>query len=292
MAAIIRVRAPAKINLHLRVYGRGPDGYHGISSLFQAISMSDSLVIRSLKKPDAVEIDGVFDCPPERTTLYKAAVAFRQATGIRGGFAVSTEKTVPAGAGLGGGSSDAASLLRALDLLYDTRLPRGELERIGAQVGSDVPFFLYGGAAIVSGRGEKVEPIAAREDYALALVFPGFSVGTAWAYALLDEERPDDSGEPDPAPSELASAYRHDPSGWPFANSFEPVIAARFAAIAGIKRRLIAEGASYTAMSGSGSSVFGVFGDLPSATAACARFRDAGVSSCTALPLALLPSVE
>jgi 4-diphosphocytidyl-2-C-methyl-D-erythritol kinase len=292
MAANVRVRAPAKINLHLRVYGRGPDGYHGILSLFQAISLSDSLVVRSLKEPDAVEIDGVFDCPPERTTLYKAVVAFRLATGIRSGIAVSTEKRLPAGAGLGGGSSDAAALLRALDAIHDTRLPLEELERIGAEVGSDVPFFLSGGAAIVSGRGERIESIASRGDYALALVFPGFPVGTPWAYALLDEERPDDSREPDPSPLQLAASYGCDPAHWPFANSFEAVVSARYPAITEIKRKLRAEGAAFAAMSGSGSSVFGVFDDLAAAEAASARIRDDGVSTFAALPLAQLPPLE
>lgn len=271
MAASVRVRAPAKVNLHLRVYGRGPDGYHGILSLFQALSLSDAIVVRSLKTPDAVQVDGVFDCPPERTTFYKAAVAFREATGIRDGIAVSADKMIPAGAGLGGGSGDAAAMLRALDALFDTRLPKAELERLGASVGSDVPFFLSCGAAMVSGRGEKVEPIASREDFGLAVVFPGFPVSTAWAYALLDEARPDDSAEPDPGRDELEGAFRGPPGLWPFANSFEPVVASRHPAIAEWRERLLGLGASFAAMSGSGSSVFGVFEEPAGAEEACRR---------------------
>lgn len=291
MAASVRVQAPAKVNLHLRVYCRRPDGYHGILSLFQALSLADTIVVRSLKEPDAVEIDGVFDCPPERTTLYKAALAFREATGIRNGVRLSAEKVVPAGAGLGGGSGDAAAALRALDALFDTKLPRAELERMGASVGSDVPFFLSCGAALVSGRGELVEPIQPRDDLSVVVVFPGFSVNTAWAYTLLDEERADDSNEGDPLPSELESAYRGRIETWPFANSFEPLIGARYPAIPAIKREFAAYGASFSAMSGSGSSIFGVFDDPVAAKKARDRFAEAGSFAFLAVALARPPEL-
>ena len=292
MAASVRVQAPAKINLHLRVYGRRPDGFHGISSLFQALTLSDTIVVRSLKKPDAVEVDGVFDCPPERTTLYKAALAFREATGIREGLHLAAEKRVPAGAGLGGGSGDAAAVLRGLDALFGTALPRAELERLGASVGSDVPFFLSCGAALVSGRGEAVESIACREDLAFVVLFPGFPVGTAWAYALLDEERPDDSREPDPGPSELEAAYRAEPAAWPFANSFEPYVGSRRPGIPAARGRLLAAGARFAAMSGSGSALFGAYGDPEAARAARERLAAEGFQAYLALPLARPPALD
>jgi 4-diphosphocytidyl-2-C-methyl-D-erythritol kinase len=292
MAASVRVQAPAKVNLHLRVYGRRPDGFHGILSLFQALSLTDEIVVRSLKKPDAVEIDGVFDCPPERTTLFKATVAFREATGIREGLAIRADKRIPAGAGLGGGSGDAAAVLRALDALFDTRLPSDELARLGAFVGSDVPFFLYCGAAIVSGRGERVERLASRDDFAFVVVFPGFPVGTAWAYALLDAERPDDSFEPDPCKEGIAAAYIGSAASWPYANSFEPFVGARRPEILAAKDRLLAAGASFAAMTGSGSSVFGVFDDLDAADAARRAFDGTGQTAFTALPLARPPALD
>jgi 4-diphosphocytidyl-2-C-methyl-D-erythritol kinase len=292
MAASVRVQAPAKVNLHLRVYGRRPDGFHGIRSLFQALTLSDEVVVRSLKKPDAVEIDGVFDCPPESTTLYKAALAFRKETGIRAGLSISAMKRVPAGAGLGGGSGDAAAVLRALDALFGTGLSPETLARLGSSVGSDVPFFLSCGAALVSGRGERVEPIGCRGDLSFAVVFPGFPIGTAWAYGLLDAERREDSREPDPPPAELEAAYRAQPSTWPFANSFEPYIGARRSAIPEIKGRLLAEGASFASMSGSGSSVFGVFEESGAASAACQRLSREGVIAFAALPLARPPALD
>ena len=144
----VRALAPAKINLHLRVYGRRLDGFHGLRSVFQAISLADEIIVRSLKQPERIEIDGVFDCQPEKTTFYRAIVAFRETTDIRDGISVSVRKAIPAGGGLGGGSSDAASTLLALDGLFDTHLGSGELTGIGAGIGSDVPFFLHGGSGL------------------------------------------------------------------------------------------------------------------------------------------------
>jgi 4-diphosphocytidyl-2-C-methyl-D-erythritol kinase len=292
MAASVRVRAPAKVNLHLRVYGRRPDGFHGILSLFQALSLSDEVVVRSLTEPDAVRVDGAFDCPPERTTLYKAAIAFREATGIRDGLAISVDKRVPAGAGLGGGSSDAAALLRALDALFETGLPLAELERLGASVGSDVPFFLSCGAALVSGRGEEVEPIAPREDLAFLVAFPGFPAGTAWAYSLLDRERPDDSGEADPSGEEIEAAYRGAPSLWPYANSFEPCVGREKPGIPALRRAILEAGASFAAMTGSGSSVFGAFEDIEAAERARSRLAAKGMPAYAAVPLARPPALD
>lgn len=292
MAASVRVQAPAKVNLHLRVYGRRPDGFHGILSLFQALSLSDAIVVRSLKKPDAVEIGGVFDCPPERTTLYKAAVAFREATGIREGVSIAAEKLVPAGGGLGGGSGDAAAVFRALDALFGTSLPRAELERLGSLVGSDVPFFFSCGAALVSGRGEVVEGIVSREDFSLMVVFPGFGVGTAWAYSLLDARRADDSLEPDPGKEALKVAYGGQARLWPFANSFEPFVGAVRPEIPAIKSRLLAEGAAFASMTGSGSCVFGIFDDPDRAEAARRSFSSDGFRAFAAIPLARPPALD
>jgi len=156
MAESVRVRAAAKVNLHLRVYGRRNDGFHGILSLFQAVSLADLIVIRSLKESDTIEIDGNFDCPAQDTTIYKDIVAFRKASGIRTGLSLSGDKCIPAGAGLGGGSSDAAATLTGLQSLLDGGLMPAAIEELGAGIGSDVPFFLNSAAAIVAGRGEEV----------------------------------------------------------------------------------------------------------------------------------------
>jgi 4-diphosphocytidyl-2-C-methyl-D-erythritol kinase len=292
MTASVRVEAPAKINLHLRVYGRRPDGFHGILSLFQAVSLSDVIVVRSLKKPDTVVIDGDFDCPPERTTVYKAVMAFRQATGIRGGLSITVDKKVPAGAGLGGGSGDAAAVLRALDAIFGTGMDLDGFSKAGVSIGSDVPFFFTGGAALVSGRGECVEPISARDDFHLVIVYPGFPVSTVQAYSLLDEARPDDSGEQNPDRFELEAGYRNDPVRWPFRNSFEAHVGAANPAIPEIRNWLVGSGASFAAMTGSGSAIFGVFGTADRALAACKALAGKGVYARFAHPLARLPALD
>lgn len=286
MAASVRVQAAAKINLHLRVYNRREDGYHGILSLFQAVSLVDSIVIRSLKASDIIEIDGDFDCPAHATTVYKAVEAYRKATGIDTGLAIKVEKRIPAGAGLGGGSSDAAAVLLGLDALLRGGLGAAAIQGLGAAIGSDVPFFLTAAAAIVAGRGERVDPIEAREDYSLVIAFPGFAVPTAAAYAQLDAQRPDGSGEPDPAPAELLAAYREDSGKWPFANSFEAVIGGSRPKIPEAKSILQSAGAGFSAMSGSGSSVFGVFDAGADLGPAMDRLRASGFDAYSAAPLA------
>jgi len=292
MTASVRVQAPAKINLHLRVYGRRSDGYHGIRSLFQAVSLSDLIVIRSLKDTDRIDIEGAFDCAPEKTTVHKAVEVFRSATGIRAGVSISVGKSIPAGAGLGGGSSDAASVLAGLDAIFGAGLGEDGLASAGALIGSDVPFFSRGAAALVEGRGEHVMPIPPRESFALVLAYPGFPVATPGAYALLDRERPDDASEPDPTAGEIEAAYRGDFSLWDFRNSFEPYVAASNPAIRELRLRLERSGSAFSRMTGSGSCVFGVFEDPGRAERARELLAADGVLAFAAVSLARVPTLD
>lgn len=292
MAASVRVAAPAKVNLHLRVYGRRSDGFHGLLSLFQAVSLCDAIVVRSLKSTDSIKIEGDFDCSPEETTVYRAAAAYRRAAECGGGLSIRVDKAIPAGAGLGGGSSDAAAVLLALQTLYGVKLGTDRLSLLGAEIGSDVPFFFQGGAALVSGRGETVEALAGRGDLAMIVHFPGFPVRTADAYRLLDRMRPGDTGERDIGPAELRRAYAGEPGDWPFANSFSPWIEAIHPEIAQARKRLVELGASFACMSGSGSSVFGVFPDLRSARRASKALRNEGGNSFMAFSLARPPALD
>ena len=292
MAESVRIQAAAKVNLHLRVYGRREDGFHGILSLFQALTLADTLVIRSLKESDTIEVEGDFDCPMQRTSVYKAAVAYREATGSKRGLSISVDKRVPAGAGLGGGSSDAAAVLIGLEALLRGGLSASGLTSLGASIGSDVPFFLSAASAIVSGRGEIVDPIEARDDYSLVLVFPGEAVSTAWAYSLLDSERPDDSAEPDLRREEIGRAYRGEIQAWPFSNSFEGPVGRARKPILEAKGLVLGLGASFAAMSGSGNSIFGVFEDETLARAAVAKLGTMGFDACAASPLARCTSLD
>lgn len=299
MGKVHSVLAPAKINLHLRVYGRRADGFHGIRSVFQAISLADGLSVGSLKQSNKIEICGDFDCPVKATTIYKAVLAWREATGDSRGVELRVAKRIPAGAGLGGGSSDAAATLRALNALSGLGLGAERLASIGAKVGSDVPFFLFsatvGAAALVSGRGEIVEPFPGREDFGLLLCLPGFPSSTPAAYALLDRERPDDAAEADPSAEALLGAYRGEPASWPYANSFEGPLFRAYPALAEAAAALRFEGASFVRMSGSGSTVYGVFPTGEEAASAALRLEGRGPAGSRwlpAFPLACAPGLE
>ncbi|MGO8694513.1 MAG: 4-(cytidine 5'-diphospho)-2-C-methyl-D-erythritol kinase [Rectinemataceae bacterium] len=292
MTASVKVEAPSKVNLHLRVYKRRADGFHGIRSLFQAVSLSDDIVVRSLKTIDTIKIEGEFDCPAEDTTVYRAVSAFRRASGIRAGLSISVAKAVPAGAGLGGGSGDAAAVLRALDALFDTGFDRETLAGIGSQIGSDVPFFFEGGCALVTGRGEEVRSIASREDFVLVIHFPGFPMSSAEAYRVLDLYRLDDSDETDPTADDIKAAYYGACEHWPFANSFERFIGVSHPKISAARARLGCLGALFASMSGSGSSVFGVFASVREASLAVDALRNEEGATYLAFPLARLPALD
>ena len=263
----IRVTAPCKINLHLRVLRRRADGFHDIESVFQLVSLADALTVSVFGSAGESRVQSPLMELPAVNTVSRAIELFRAETGIRLGIAVDLEKRVPAGAGLGGGSSDAAATLIALDRLFKTGLSREALASMAAKIGSDVPFFLSGGAAIVEGRGERVTPIPAREDLYGVLVWPGVHSSTAEAYGLVDAWHAA-SGIDWPAVSELADRYHGPVADWRFVNSFTAPLEARYPAIREARLALVASGAAFAEMSGSGSSVFGLFADRQTADAA------------------------
>ena len=263
----IRISAPCKINLHLRVLRRRADGFHNIESVFQLVSLADELTVSvSGSEGESRVLSPLMELPPVNT-VSRAIELFRAETGISSGIAVDLEKRVPAGAGLGGGSSDAAATLIALDHLFETELSRVALDAMAAKIGSDVPFFLSGGAAIVEGRGERVTPIPARDDLYGVLIWPGVHSSTAEAYGLVDawQAAHGDQGAAWPAVSELADRYHGPIADWRFANSFTAPLEARYPAIQETRLALVASGAVFAEMSGSGSSVFGLFADRQTA---------------------------
>ncbi len=185
MQKSLQLKAPAKLNLFLEVTGKRPDGFHALESVFQTISLYDDITI-SLRDSERVD----FSCRPESlqtpdNLAVKAAEAFFTATGLQAGVHISLEKGIPAQAGLGGGSSDAAAVLKGLNDLFDRPLDKSALLTLGASLGSDVPFFICGGTALVTGRGEFVEPVKADTPFDFLVFFPGFGVSTAEVYKNL-----------------------------------------------------------------------------------------------------------
>src|SRR4029450_13462548 len=187
----MQVIAPAKINLPSRVLGRRSDGFHEIETLIAPISLCDEIKIerRSGKHEIAFRCDDPSVPKGEDNIVVRAAKVFFEEMKITNGVSIALKKTIPHGAGLGGGSSDAASTLLALDEIFDTKLPREALAKMAEMIGSDVPFFIFQSAAVCKGRGEFVSPTRLREQLSVLLLKPEFGVPTQWAYSRWRDSR-------------------------------------------------------------------------------------------------------
>ena len=249
----------AKVNLTLEVLGRRADGYHNLRSVMQSVSLADVVRVREVSGGG---IEVAADSPEvpagAGNTVYAACALFKEAAGSGSGIAVVVEKHIPARSGLGGGSSDAAGALAALNELFGSPLSAGQLAAIAGRVGSDVPYFLAGGTALASGRGDVVEklPDAPRMD--LVIVKPDFGISTAWAYSRLDEVGCRRSRH---SAAVVSAVTRGDRTGIirNLSNDFEDVVIEAFPQIAEIRRRMLELGAEGALLCGSGAAVFGVF---------------------------------
>ncbi len=251
-----RVRALAKINLDLRVLGKRSDGYHELRTIFQTISLSDTLEIEYTPgRKSEVELSDALHIPDNLVT--KAARLAMEAMRSAGRVEIQLTKRIPMGAGLGGGSSDAAAVLLALPALVGRELDLRKLCEIGQQLGSDVPFFLLGGRAAGIGRGTELFPMPDAPPHQGVLVAPGLHVDTAQAYRDLSPRLTTESQQ-----NKIVSFQSHT-FGWgreaPFENDFESVVFEQHRSLALWKKRLERAGARLALMTGSGSALFGLF---------------------------------
>ncbi len=247
------IRTPAKINFWLEVLGKRPDGYHELSTLMVPVEVHDTLRVQ-LRSSDIRIATSCKDVPcDERNLIWKAAEAYFRATGWRTGFFVQLEKKIPVAAGLGGGSSNAAGILRFLNRIAPEPLPMGELIGIAARVGADVPFFLLQQPALATGIGEKLQPVEGFPVYPVLLLKPPIQVPTPWAYGRIKLTR---SGSRIRIATLLACP--RNPARC-LENDLEPAVADRHPVIEEIKRWMLRHGAVGALMSGSGPTVFGVF---------------------------------
>lgn len=246
----MRWLAPAKINLSLRVLGRRPDGFHDLRSLMVPVSVFDELVFAHKEQGDLEFCCNVPEVPNGESNLVVRAVRlFCGAVGVLPQLTVSLQKTIPHGAGLGGGSSDAATTLLALDSLYQTGLSTEVLADLAAELGSDVPFFVYRSAAWIGGRGERVEPVADLPSFPLLLIKPAFGVPTPWAFQQWK-----DAAE---IPGVPYGEQVHDGVG--LVNDLERPVFQKYLFLPDLKRWLLGRAEVCAAlMSGSGSTVFAV----------------------------------
>jgi len=251
-----RVRAAAKINLDLRVLGKRPDGFHELRTIFQTVSLADiiDIAFAAGRRTDvSVEDDaGIPD-----NLMAPAARLAMEAMGVTGRVEMRLRKRIPMGAGLGGGSSDAAAVLLALPALAGGRLSLAELATLAAQLGSDVPFFLVGGTAAGIGRGTELFPLPDAPRWPGVLVAPGVHVDTPGAYAALSPRLTTESQQ-----NKIVSFQDHVwdlGSGRLARNDFETVVFERHARLPALRKALTRAGASVAMMTGSGSALFGLF---------------------------------
>ena len=254
----MQVLAPAKLNLSLRVLGRRSDGFHEIETFIAPISLFDELKIerRSGKQKVAFRCDDPSVPQGEDNIVVRATNLFFEKTRITSGVSIELKKRIPYGAGLGGGSSDAASTLLALNELFETNLPREALAEMAEAIGSDVPFFIFQSAALCKGRGELVSPPKLRKQLSVLLLKPAFGVPTQWAYS-----RWRDSLEI-PGVSYASQAF----DGQTFVNDLERPVFEKYVFLAQLKMWLLKQpevGAAL--MSGSGSTIFAILRDRAAA---------------------------
>ncbi len=287
MGGSISINAAAKINIGLRIGQLASDGYHRIQSVFQSISLNDEIILEwdeIMSKRGGEKkliIEGDFDCQPENTTLYKAAWFFMSHCDISATIRLKARKIIPAKAGLGGGSADAAAVLALLNEGFHAGVDDHTLSDLALKIGSDVPFFIHGGTALVSGRGERLKKLPPLREVGILLVCPPFGISTPWAYAKLDQFRHalSDKGIEAAVPGNVSEADESKTTEllsspldtWPFINDFTPMLYKEFPGYAALEEALRTLGAGFVSISGSGSSMYGLFESCAEAEEAHAR---------------------
>lgn len=265
-------KAYAKINWYLAVGGRRPDGYHDILSLMQTVSLADTLTVRRDEEPGIrLLCHGDVPVPTGKTNLvWLAAERYFAHAGMTPAVTIELQKQIPAGAGLAGGSADAAAVLRGINRIFGSPLSRKTLREIAAGIGSDVPFCLDGGIALAQGRGECLTTVAPTPKRHLVLVSAGEYVSTAQAYARMDERQ---SVDPLGNCEELLAALHSDVAtvrGDLLRNDFAPLVLPSCPKASDALRHLRELGGA-AQMSGSGSTVYAVFSDERAASTAAAQ---------------------
>lgn len=260
MTAELTLPSFAKINLHLQVVGRRPDGFHDLCTVFQTISLHDTIEISSTESGDIVMTCGDSEIPVgEKNLVVRAAMALGQECKVRCGAKIHLEKLIPAPGGLGGGSSNAAVTLAGLNKVWNLGLSIEQLHPVASRLGSDVPFFLYGGTALGMGRGEVVEPISDFTAESMLIVTPNVAVATRDAFKRLSAPsltNQESKRKLQICRFDLESA---DFNYTAFKNDFETTVFAAYPEVDRVKNTLLDLGARQALLSGSGGSVFAVF---------------------------------
>ena len=279
IAAIRYASAPAKLNLFLHVLGRRSDGYHELETVFVPIDLADTLHLARRTDPSIERAGPMPGVAADDDLAVRAARLLQRASGTRAGVTIRIDKRIPMGAGLGGGSSDAATVLLALNRLWKLHWPRERLAELALQLGADVPFFVFGEPAYARGVGEKLEPLPPAAHAWLprtaVLVAPDAHISTAQVFGAPELTR-------DTKPIKISGLSRTQP-GLPGRNDLEPVVLAQSPAVARARQALVdsmqqaGHSAHAVRMTGSGACVFGALTEAESAESIAASVRRAGV---------------
>jgi|Deesub1362A_J573_1020465.scaffolds.fasta_scaffold00101_27 4-diphosphocytidyl-2-C-methyl-D-erythritol kinase len=256
----MRLLALAKINLGLEVLGQRRDGYHELRTLFQSISLADEIEITE-RTDGRIYVSG--DDPSiswgEDNLIFQAALKMQKMSTSTRGVEVRVKKRIPPGSGLGGGSSDAAVILMALNLLWKLRLPLEELTRIGQQLGADVPYFFHGGLCLGEGRGDFLQPLPDMAERAVLLVLPRWTISTRWVFQHLVVTLTS------AAKVSKINQFLKDNNLAVLANELEETVFSRYPQLRKIKEAISETEAELSSMSGSGSVIYGLFRDKKTA---------------------------
>ena len=269
----ITIAAPAKINLSLDITGKLENGYHALDTIMQTISIEDKITLAKTGRQISVLCDHPQVPQGNGNICHKAAEAFFEKTALEGGVIITIDKNIPVAAGLAGGSSDAAAVIKGLNLLYGTGLTQREMCEIGLKCGADVPYCIVAGTCRAKGIGEKLTKLPSFAGVYIVLVVPDFFVSTEWAYKNYDLNSPDEK----PCTEELISYIRGRDiknTAERMANVLESVTAKKHPEIREIKHDIKKSGACGSVMSGSGPSVFGLFENEEKARIAFSVIRE------------------
>jgi 4-diphosphocytidyl-2-C-methyl-D-erythritol kinase len=252
------LHAYAKINIGLHILGKRSDGYHNLETIFREIDLFDVI---ELEPHDKIEMtaDSILVPVDESNLCMKAALALQKEQKIDDGVMIHLKKNIPVGAGLGGGSSDAAAVLRGLNKFWELKLTNEQLTDIASKLGADVPFFIEGGNAYGGGRGDVLEQFTLNIPYWIAIATPLINISTEWSYGNLKLQR---DGKPSGIRTKIGKQISNPAKlNSLLQNDFEPLILKTFPEINGLKEKFKTLGAVFTMLSGSGSSVFAFFED-------------------------------
>lgn len=261
----ISFKSFSKVNLGLKILDLLPDNYHSIFTIMQEIDLHDTINFKkNLEKKINFSTDGAIIVPNDKTNLcYKAAKLILENYKTSSGINIHLTKNIPIGAGLGGGSSNAATVLLALNDIFNLKIKNRELELLGMELGCDVPFFINGGTQIAEGKGEILTPLNINiSQYYFLLVFPSFQVSTKWAYSFFKKDLPNTFD------SHKFRSFQASLDWKLFENDFENIIKSTYPEVVEIRRILEMNSSIFVSLSGSGSTMFGVFEDFLKADSA------------------------